>query len=43
MKKLSPSIIAHFPHVWSTQYWDTPNGVPQKAYIMQTVWSIMEP
>ena len=28
-KKLSPSIIAHFPHVWSNQYWGTPNGVPQ--------------
>ena len=30
-KKLSPSIIAHFPHVWSNQYWGTPNGVPQQA------------
>ena len=28
-KKLLPSIIAHFPHVWSNQYWGTPNGVPQ--------------
>ena len=31
-KKLSPSIIAHFPHVWSNQYWGTPNGVPQIAF-----------
>ena len=31
MKKLSPSIIAHFPHVWSNQYWGTPNGVPQQG------------
>ena len=28
-QKLSPSIIAHFPHVWSNQYWGTPNGVIQ--------------
>ena len=33
-KKLPPSIIANFPHVWSDQYWGTPNGVPQKDSII---------
>ena len=26
-KKSDPLIIAHFPHIWSIQYWGTPYGV----------------
>ena len=44
IKKLDPYIIAQYPHVWSLQYWDIPNGVPQcvlAGTISQTVYEII--
>ena len=35
MKKLGPSIIAHFPMFGQTNYWGTPNGVPHQVAVSE--------